>query len=166
MTLSAPGVSDLSRRSKNGAWSTIGAAPLFYRPPGGVKPPATNAAKLPARSAFCLSELTLRRGQRGLSLEQRALALNTPAIVRQLAVGPHGAVARNRHGQRIGSTGLLHLDLRIGGANLFRKRGVAHRRAGRHVLQRLPDTHLELSAANVEGQFSPLLRTLDQFHDL
>jgi hypothetical protein len=48
---------------------------------------------------------------------------------------------------------------------LFGQKGVAHRGAGGHFLQGIPNAHLEIRAANIEGQVQRLVGVLNQVHD-
>jgi len=62
--------------------------------------------------------LRLRRTN-GFAFEQRSLALNTPAVTRQFAVGLHRTVAGNGHRQNVAGAGLLYGAFLVWCANLF-----------------------------------------------
>src|SRR4051794_7003007 len=92
------------------------------------------------------------RSSPGLAVEQRALALDAPAIAREIAVGADHAMARDRDGERVGGAGLGDRADGAGRADLARDLGVARGLAGRDLAQRLPDSLLERGAADVERQ--------------
>ena len=72
--------------------------------PSRSTPPALQRRLSERRSARCyLAHSRLR-----LALEQRALALDAPAVARQCAVVPHHAMARNRHREGVRRAGLRH----------------------------------------------------------
>ncbi len=64
-----------------------------------------------------------------LAFEQRALALDAPAVARQRAIGAHHAVAGNRHRQRVGRAGAGHGARAAGDADARGQLGVADRAA-------------------------------------
>src|SRR5262249_8290802 len=99
---------------------------------------------------------------RGLLRQQRALALDAPAITGGRAVAAHHAVAGDRHGQRVGAAGLRHRAYRFRLAGLGGDGGIARGLARLDLAQRPPDLLLESGAAHVQRQIETALRRLDE----
>ena len=95
-----------------------------------------------------------------LALEQRALALDTPAVARERAVVADDAMARNGDRERVRRAGLRHGAHRLGAPMRAAISRVARRRAGRDLAQRLPHPLLESGAAHVERQVQAQRRAL------
>src|SRR6185503_1500895 len=100
-----------------------------------------------------------------LPLEQRALALDTPAVTRQATVAANDAVTRYRDGEHVRRA--RGRDGARGGRrpDSPRELGVARGVAGRNLAHRLPDALLKGGAANIERQFEADLRRLDEADD-
>ncbi len=88
----------------------------------------------------------------GLTLQQRALAFDTPAIPACAAIAAHDAMTWHRERDRIGCTGLCHRTRRTRRADARSDLRVGRRLAGAKAAQRLPDALLERGAGEVEGQ--------------
>src|SRR5947209_909543 len=86
-------------------------------------------------------------------LQQRALALDAPAITGKRAVGAHDAVTRNGDGNSIRGAGPRHRAYRGRAADPFGDLAVARGSPGGDVAERLPDALLERGAAHIERQF-------------
>ena len=90
-----------------------------------------------------------------LPLKKNAFAVNTPAISRQCAVVAHHAMARDRYSQRVGAAGLGNGPNRSWGADKLGDVAITRSRTSRNLLQRLPDSLLKGSAADIERKVQP-----------
>src|SRR6478752_1821760 len=86
------------------------------------------------------------------ALEQLALALDTPTVTGEVAVGAHHAMTRDRDGQAIGRAGAGHGAHGPRRANAPGELGIRESLPGSDASQRLPDAFLKCRAADVERQ--------------
>src|SRR5438874_757903 len=111
--------------------------------------------------------ISRRVGWCGFALlrEERALALDAPAIAGEIAVAPHDAMAWHDDGELVAGAGLRN---RTHGSGLPQRSGdvaVGRRAAGRDFLQRTPYPRLKRRAADVERQVERIARPGDIAHD-
>ena len=93
-----------------------------------------------------------RSSQLALAREQRALALDPPAIAGQLAVAADDAVARHQQRQLVAGAGLRDGAHRLRPAERGGDLAVGRGPPRRDLLQGAPDQRLEGGAADVERQ--------------
>src|SRR5919199_5950970 len=98
----------------------------------------------------------------GLTLEEGALPLDSPAIARESTIVADDPVARNGHGNRVRSAGPSDRTGRLGRADALGDLRVARRRTGRDLTQRLPDSLLKGGAAHIEWEIEPKGWSLDK----
>src|SRR5262249_54451891 len=84
---------------------------------------------------------------RGFTIDQGALALDTPGISRERTVIADHAMARNGHGELVGRARLRDGAGRLRRSDASRDFGVADRRTDGDLSQRLPDALLKCRAA-------------------
>src|SRR5271156_394565 len=85
-----------------------------------------------------------------LHLQQRFLALHSPAIAADVAIFTHHAMAWNCYCNRIGGTGTRHGAAGAGLADRLRSLTIRARRAKRDRLQIHPPPPLKSRGANIQ----------------
>src|ERR1700733_10347302 len=97
-----------------------------------------------------------------LTLEQRPLAPDAPAIPRNRAILFHDPVTRHDDRQPIGGTRLAHLAGLARRSDAGCNLAVGCRRSGRNLAQGVPDLELESRTAQVERKIAVARGMLDQ----
>src|ERR1700682_5576845 len=100
------------------------------------------------------------------ALQQFALAFDTPAIARKLAVAAHHTVAGDGDGEVIGCASLSHCARGFRRADAFSDLCVADSGARRNLAQCLPHAFLKGGAAYIEGKAQAQRRCFDEPDDL
>ena len=126
----------------------------------GSAPPTLRWARRPAQPRAC------RLATPPLPLEQRALALDAPAIAGERAVGAHHAMAWDRDRDRVRRARLGDRAHGLRPADALGDLGIARGRPARNARSACQTRLLERRAAHVERQIEPMRRRLDEAHDL
>ena len=92
----------------------------------------------------------------GLLPDQFTLALDAPAVARQIAIAADDAVARNGQCDRVGGAGASDRTGRGEGADPTGQLHVGHRPADRDRAKLLPDAALERRPAHIEREMKSL----------
>src|SRR5579864_266976 len=97
-----------------------------------------------------------------LSLEQRLLPCEAPAVTARFAVTPHHPVAWDRQCERVRCARTSHRTRSRRAAEPFGNLRIRHDRACRYRLQCLPDALLKRRSLDVQGQVKAAVRSLEE----
>src|SRR4051812_23975477 len=100
----------------------------------------------------CLQSRSIRGCQMSLAVKKRTLALHSPSISGKSSIVADHAMAGNCYRQRVCTASLSHGPNGVRHTDPICNIGVARRRAGRDVIQGLPDALLKSGAPNIQRQ--------------